>query len=131
MSDWRAQSLRYLISGALANLALYAAYVGATALGAAPKPAMSVLFLLGILLSFVLNKNWAFAYAGPSRRALPRFALAYGAAYFLNLGLLALFADRLGWPHQLVQAAALGINAGLLFLAQRYWIFRAASAPAQ
>ena len=130
MSDWRIQSLRYLVSGALANLALYAAYVAITALGAPPKPAMSALFALGILLSFVLNKNWAFAYSGPSRRALPRFALAYGAAYFLNLGMLELFADRLGWPHQLVQAAALGINAGLLFLAQRYWIFRV-SAPAQ
>jgi putative flippase GtrA len=106
------------------NLALYILYLGLTALGVTPKIAMSLLFLVGVVMSFVWHKQWTFGYEGSSRRALPRYAVAYGGAYLLNFVLLVVLAGELGWPHQIVQAGAMGLNALLLFLLQRHWVFR-------
>ena len=53
-----------------------------------------------------------------------RFLIAYGFCYVINVALLALFADYLGFSHLIVQALAVVILACLLFILQRYWVFR-------
>lgn len=123
MSSWQVQSFRYVVVGAISNLALYIAYLGLTALGMEPKTAMSLLFVVGVGQSFIFNKRWTFGYSGAARAVLPRYAAAYGGSYLLNLVLLAILVDRLGWSHQFVQAGAMGLNALLLFLLQRHWVF--------
>lgn len=123
MSSWRIQSFRYVLVGAISNLVLYIAYLGLTAIGAAPKFAMSFLFLVGVGQSFWFNKQWTFGYSGSASKVLPRYAIAYGGSYLLNLVLLAILVDYLGWPHQIVQAGAMGLNALILFLLQRHWVF--------
>lgn len=112
-----------MLVGAISNLVLYIAYLGLTALGMEPKIAMSFLFVVGVGQSFFFNKRWTFGYSGAARKVLPRYALAYGGSYVLNLVLLAILVDRLEWPHQFVQAGAMGLNALLLFLLQRHWVF--------
>lgn len=123
MSSWQVQSFRYVLVGTISNLALYLAYLGLTAMGMEPKTAMSLLFVVGVGQSFLFNKRWTFGYSGAARKVLPRYALAYGGSYLLNLVLLALLVDGFGWSHQLVQAGAMGLNALLLFLLQRHWVF--------
>lgn len=92
-------------------------------MGAAPKFAMSFLFLVGVGQSFWFNKQWTFGYSGSARKVLPRYTIAYGGSYLLNLALLAILVDYFGWPHQIVQAGAMGLNALFLFLLQRHWVF--------
>lgn len=123
MSTWQIQSFRYVLVGAISNLVLYVAYLALTALGMEPKTAMSFLFVVGVGQSFFFNKRWTFGYSGAARKVLPRYAVAYGGSYALNLVLLAILVDRLGWSHQFVQAGAMGLNALLLFLLQRHWVF--------
>ena len=123
MSSWKTQSFRYVLAGAISNLVLYIAYLGLTALGVPPKFAMSFLFLVGVGQSFLVNKQWTFGYSGSATKVLPRYAVAYGGSYLLNFALLALLVDYVGWPHQFVQAGAMGLNALLLFLLQRHWVF--------
>jgi len=122
-----AQVARYGIVGLASNAVLYVLYLGITGIGLEPKLAMSVVFLGGIALTFLFHKRWTFAHKGSARLALARYVWAYGTAYGLNLASLLVFVDLAGLPHQVVQAATVLTLAALLFLAQRFWVFRPAA----
>ena len=123
------QMLRYSLVGVVHNLVGYLLYLAATYYGAEPKAAMSVLFVIAVAASFLLNRAWSFKDSNPMAGSAGRFLAVYGAGYLLNLAVLVIFVDRLGYPHQWVQGlAAMGI-AGLLFLVNRHFVFRAGRSP--
>jgi len=49
-------------------------------------------------------------------------------AWILDVLVLFVFIDILGFHHALVQACAIIGIAGLLFIGQRYWVFRSSHA---
>ncbi|MGC7405613.1 GtrA family protein [Pandoraea pneumonica] len=116
--------LRYAIVGIACNAIGYTAYLVLTWLGVPFKLAMSVLYVLGICISFLGNRNWAFEHRGNVAGTALRFGLAHAAGYLLNLALLTLFVDRLGYPHQWVQAAAIFVVGGFLFVVFKCFVFR-------
>ena len=124
----RRQALRYATVGLASNLLLYLAYLGVTATGLGHKTAMTLIYVLGVLATFVANRLWSFGHRGAAHAALARYAIAYGVGYLLNLALLWLAVDRLRLPHQGVQAMAILLVAGSLFLMQKYWVFAPRSA---
>lgn len=128
MTGLRGQAARYAAVGVGSNLTLYIAYIGLTSAGVGPKLAMTLVYALGVIASFALNKAWTFRHSGRIAASLGRYLLAYGAGYLLNLALLALFVDHLGLPHAVVQAAAILGIAALLFVLQRLWVFRSDAA---
>ena len=65
---------------------------------------------------------------GPGWPSLIRYGLAYLVGYGLDWLLLHVFVDELGYPHQLVQAAAALIVAAYLFPTLRLFVFRGAQA---
>jgi putative flippase GtrA len=117
------QLLRYGAVGLASNLLCYLAYLGLTRLGTDPKLAMSLLYVLGVLQTFVFNRRWTFEYSGEGRRVFYRYCAAYGAGYLTNLAVLYLLVDRLGYPHQAIQGAMILLLAAMLFLAQKFWVF--------
>lgn len=116
--------LRYAIVGATCNAIGYVAYLVLTWVGIPFKLAMSFLYVLGIFISFLGNRNWAFEHRGNVVRTALRFGLAHAAGYLLNLVLLTELVDKLGYPHQWVQAAAIFIVGGFLFVVFRLFVFR-------
>lgn len=119
------QFVRYVLTGVIHNVGGFLLYLLATYLGVEPKLAMTVLFVVGVTVSFMLNRAWAFGDKNPIAGSLGRFLLAYIFGYLLNLALLLVLVDRLGYPHQWVQGfATIGI-AGLLFLLNRHYVFSA------
>ena len=118
------QAFRYGIVGLVSNLVLYLFYLGLTWAGMGHKLAMTLLFALGVLQTFFFNKRWSFEHDGATHTALSRYVAAYACGYLLNLLALMVLVDRLGLPHQWVQGAMIIIVAGMLFLLQRYWVFR-------
>jgi putative flippase GtrA len=118
------QFTRYAVVGLVSNAVLYALYLAFTALGVAPKIAMTVLYALGVLQTFLFNKRWSFKDRGPEGAALVRYCIAYGSGYVLNLIILTVFVDRLGLPHQYVQGVTILVIAVYLFLLQRIWVYR-------
>lgn len=118
------QFIRYCITGVIHNGAGYLLYLLVTWLGAEPKIAMSVLFVIGVAVSFLLNRNWSFADKGSVSGSLTRFVIVYMTGYVLNLAALLVFYDRLGYPHQWVQGLATIAIAVVLFLLNRYFVFR-------
>ena len=123
-----AQLLRYGIVGLGSNAFGYVLYLGLTALGMAPKLAMSLLYMVGVLQTFIFNKSWTFRYGGQGRAAFRRHVLLYAAGYALNLLLMELLVDAMRWPHQGVMAGLVVLMAGFFFVGQKFWVFRQPSA---
>jgi len=117
------QFLRYATVGLISNVALYLAYLGLTALGLNYKIAMTLVYVVGVLSTFIVNRVWSFNHKGMVHAALVRYVIAYVLGYLLNLALLWFAVDRLHLPHQGVQAAAIVVVATCLFLMHRYWVF--------
>jgi putative flippase GtrA len=118
------QFFRYTFVGLLSNTALYLAYLGLTAMGLEPKIAMTTLYAIGLAQTFILNKRWSFRHEGMHGPAFIRYCLTYGIGYLINLLALLTLVDRLGYPHQIVQAALVVTVAIILFLLQKFWVFR-------
>ena len=122
------QLRRYAVTGVVSNIVLYGLYLALTGIGAWPKAAMSILYILGVLQTFVVNRAWSFRHVGSAPTALFRYVATYATGYLVNLAILALFADLLGWDHRYVQASAILLVAALLFFMQRYWVFESTEA---
>ncbi|AUB83522.1 GtrA family protein [Candidatus Thiodictyon syntrophicum] len=118
------QFFRYGIVGVLSNAVGYLLYLGMTGVGIGPKVAMTLLYAIGVAQTFVFNKRWTFRHQGHLSIAFVRYIAAYGFGYFLNLFGLLLLVDHMGLPHQLVQGAMILTLAVMLFLAQKFWVFK-------
>jgi putative flippase GtrA len=118
------QLLRFAAVGIASNLALYLLYILATVLGVEHKLAMTMLFALGALQTFIANKTWSFRHRGLYSTALIRYCLVYILAYAINLAAMVELVDRLGYSDRLVQGAMIVVVAVFLFGAQKYWVFR-------
>lgn len=119
------QLMRYAIVGFAANMLLYLGYLLTTGFGVEHKTAMTLIYVVGVLLTFLFNRLWTFEHHGNVSSALLRYAAVYGLGYLFNLCFLYLFVDELGFPHQAVQGILILVIAALLFLLQKFWVFRA------
>ena len=123
------QFIRYLVVGLASNAVIYVGYLLLTQLGMGSKLAMSLLYGVGVLQTFVFNKKWSFRFEGAAAPALVRYATVYALGYFIQFLSLALLVDRMGLPHQWVMGVLILIVAMFLFLAQKLWVFRHPTAP--
>lgn len=121
-----AQLFRYGLIGLATNLLGYLAFVFLVASGTEPKMAMTFLYAVGVAVGYVGNRQWTFAHTGSWAASMTRYGLAHLLGYMLNFLILVWFIDRLGHPAHWVQAGAIIVVAGFLFLAFRYFAFRAA-----
>jgi putative flippase GtrA len=113
------------VVGVASNLLLYAAFLALLQFGWSPLAAMTATYAGALAFTFTLNRRWTFGDSSRVRRTLPRFLTAQAAGYALNFALLRGLVDGLGWPAAGVQGFAILLVAALLFVAQKYWIFRA------
>lgn len=123
------QFVRYALVGLASNLLLYLAYLALTTAGIEPKLSMSLLYLVGVAQTFVFNKRWSFRHSGMHGIAFIRYCSAYGLGYVINLLVLVVLVDRMGYPHEIVQGGMVLLLAVMLFLLQKFWVFRPISSP--
>lgn len=126
----RTQFTRYAVVGLTSNLVLYFVYLGLTMLGMGHKSAMTLVYIVGVTQTFYFNRNWSFRHDGHVSSALLRYVTTYALGYLFNLVVLMLLVDHWGWPHQWVQGVMIFILAALLFVMQRYWVFRSVTVSA-
>ena len=117
------QLVRYALVGVTSNAAIYFVYLLITYLGVAPKTAMTLVYIVGGCVGFVGNRKWTFAHRGGLSSAALRYVLAHIFGYLLNFLILFTFVDCLGYAHQWVQAAAILVVAGFLFIIFKYFVF--------
>ena len=119
------QLVRYGLVGLSTNLALYAFYLLITYLGTEPKMAMTIAYIVGAILGFVGHRTWTFMHKGALLGSSIRYIVAQVSGYLINFVILLAFVDKLGYPHQWVQAVAIFVVAGFLFVAFRHFVFPA------
>jgi putative flippase GtrA len=117
------QAIRFGIVGFISNGLGFCWYFFLTWLGMGPKVAMSLLFVIGVLQTFLFNKRWSFRYAGTDKSVLGRYIATYVFGYLLNLAMLVVLVDWAEFPHLPVQAAMILVVAALMFLLQKFWVF--------
>jgi len=117
------QLIRYGLVGVASNLAMYLIYLFITYLAVEPKTAMTSVYLIGASVGFVGNRKWTFAHRGNAVNSALRYVAAHLSGYLLNLIILVVFVDRLGYPHQAVQAVAIIVVAMFLFILFKHFVF--------
>jgi len=126
-SNWLGISFRELIKYGIVGLATnatgYAVFLLVTHFGIKPRYAMTVLYAIFATIGFLGNRHWTFSHSGGLLGTGVRYAISHLFGYMINYVMLLILAERLGYPYQIVQAAAIFIVAGFLFLAFKYFVF--------
>jgi putative flippase GtrA len=117
------QLIRYGMVGVISNVTMYFVYLLISYLGVEPKAAMTLVYGIGASIGFFGNRKWTFSYRGNFSRSALRYVSAHLFGYLLNLLILFIFVDRLGYAHQWVQAVSIVIVAGFLFIVFKYLVF--------
>lgn len=118
------QFLRYALVGATSNLIGYLAYLLLTWGGLSPRLTASLLYVLVAGLGYWWNRRFTFA----SRETVSvtgwRYAIAHALGLLLNVALLTVFAEGLGYAHEVVQLGSMIVVAIFLFVIFRSYVFR-------
>lgn len=117
------QFFRCSFVGVLTNLTGYSLYLLLTSGGFSPKIVMSFLYMAGVIIGFFANRTWTFRDNGNVLTTGMRYILTHTLGYLLNLSLLIVMVDYLGYPHQWVQILAVIIMVFFLFLMFKLFVF--------
>ncbi|MEI1248382.1 GtrA family protein [Rhizobium aouanii] len=121
------QLARFGFIGLLTNGFGYILYLIVTFSEVPPKLAMTILYLVGVLMSFAANRRWVFIQAAEQQGALVRYGIIYGIGYALNYSILYVFVDRLHYAHFYVQAFGIVAVAAFVYLASNIYAFPSTS----
>jgi putative flippase GtrA len=117
------QVVRYSVVGVLNNMLGYLIYLLVTWLWLDPKLAVTLMYPIGAMTAYFGHARYSFAYSGLTSHGIARYTIAHLIGYGANIGMIYLFSDRLGYPHQMVQAVAIVAVAGILYILFRYFVF--------
>lgn len=115
---------RYGAVGMASNLVGYLLYISVTYMGLGPKVAMTLLYVSGATIGYLGNRQLAFYHTGSILRSSAGYLVAHAGGYAANFAILFAFVDMLGYSHQLVQAVAILVVAGYLFLVLNFIVFK-------
>ncbi|HEY3609816.1 MAG TPA: GtrA family protein [Pseudonocardiaceae bacterium] len=88
--------------------------------------AKGISFIFGTVTAYLLNRRWTFGSAGGAAPAI-RFAVLYGATFFVNVGVNALFLHLLAghrWQIPIAWVIAQGTATVINFVLLRTVVFR-------
>lgn len=111
--------------GLVAAVVHYGTLVGLVELAhAGPVPATLAGYVLGGIVSYALNRRFAFESDRPHREATWRFGVVAGVGFLLTGLLMAGLNGRLGLQYLLAQVLTTGMVMVWSFAANRWWTFR-------
>lgn len=84
-------------------------------------------YVIGLGVSFALNRVWTFSSAQPVRDVLPKYVAVACCCYFLNLGLVLASTKGLSLNPYLAQLIGIGAYTSCMFIACRCFVFAPAS----
>jgi putative flippase GtrA len=117
------QLFRYGLVGIATNAIGYCIYLLITSQGIPPKISVSILYPVSIAIAYLSHGKWTFKSGPVTFRSFWRFVLAYLLGYLINILLLFCFVDVMGYPHQLIQLAAIFVVALQLYMTLKYFVY--------
>lgn len=79
-------------------------------------------FLLNYI--FFLNKHWTFKSAGATRAQALRFLVLAGFNYFVSIGWMFIFNEKLGINYLLARVLNIALSVAWNFLLYKYWVYK-------
>jgi putative flippase GtrA len=125
ITETHRQFLRYAMIGLVSNAILYGAYLLLTSHGIGHKTAMTILYAVGVLQTFIFNRRWTFRHRGEIAGSMTRYIATYAFGYVGSAAAMYLFVDLIGLPHQAVMFVLIFATACCIFLLQKFWVFPA------
>ena len=121
-------ALRFVLTG-LANTAVgvLVVVICSEVFGWSPYLANAGGYAAGLAFGFVMNRVWTFGDRRHAAITAPRYLIAFGIAYGLNLLVLTGGLHWLSLPATIAQAAALSTYSVVFFLLCRYYVFETRS----
>lgn len=104
---------KYGIIGLVNNAALYLLFVLLVTLGIRPVLTAGLCYILGVAISYVLNRRWTFESTNSHARDLPRFVVAYGVG--LASTLVTIYVLLFWLPPEIAQILNIGITALVIY----------------
>jgi putative flippase GtrA len=124
MTELLRQSARFATVGLLNTaIGLAAIYAVMYFFRTGPAIANAVGYLLGIVVSFSLNRVWTFKSKRPAAQALPMFLLVAGFSYALNLAGVILSISYLSINTYLSQLVGVSTYTVCMFFGCRWFVF--------
>ena len=117
------QVVRYIAVGLVTNALLFSSYLLLSAFGIGAKTALSLLYVPGVIVGFLGNRNFTFRHEGRIPASMIRYIATYAFGYLFAFASLAVFVDVLLLPADSVALAVIVVTAGILFALQRWWVF--------
>jgi putative flippase GtrA len=126
---WHSPVLRFGMIGGLNNLLSYGIFVVLTLTGMPSISAATITYVTGMAVSYLANRSFTFRHSGSARHSVLRFIVVNIAGYAVNITILAVFVELIGWNALVVQLGAIVVVATGIYLGMRFWVFRATGAP--
>jgi putative flippase GtrA len=117
---------RYLLVGVANTAVTLIAIVLIMRLGAEVLTANLIGYVLGVGLSYTLNKMWTFRSARPVAESLPRFLLVVAVAYFANLMVVWISHYLLSIDGYAAQLLGMPIYIAVGYIGSRMFAFKSA-----
>jgi len=123
------QLAKYAVLGVTSNAIMFSLYLTITHFGVGHKETATLTYVLGVALSFLLNRKITFNHQGGLGPVMVKYCTAYGIGYVINMIALYVLVDCLHFMHQWVQAGMVFVLAAILFLLQKFWVFKKRNLP--
>lgn len=103
------------------NASLYLLFLGLVTLGLPPVGVSASCYLIGVALSYVLNRSWTFDSRASHSHDMPRFFMAYGLGLTVTVILMGVLTKHLAPAFS--QALTIAVAALVIFLSLRIMRF--------
>jgi putative flippase GtrA len=116
------QLSRFILVGVISNGVAFGAYLLLAQL-IKPVIAMTVLYGMGFIVSFIGNRSFTFSHTSALVPTVLRFALMHLVMYALRYGVFSYFVTYLCLPHQVVQGFATVVMGILSYSVSKRLVF--------
>lgn len=114
---------RYVGTGALNTIVGWIVIFLLMAKGASPILANISGYFVGLVLGFLVSKNFVFHSAGRSRDEVARYLVAFVISFLLNLSALHFLLEVLYWNQNIAQAVAAIVYTVIMYFLTRFFVF--------
>ena len=118
------QFARYLLVGAAANAIVLGIYWSLSlGVGLLPELSLTLASAFGFVITYTANRIWSFNYRGDRAASLVRYSISYFVSYCLQLLVLHLGTDLLGYPHQWVVVFGVAVAVPASYALLTFFVF--------
>ncbi len=119
------QAIRFSLVGFInTTIGLMAIYFAIEVLNATPYIANAIGYVIGFIVSFILNNLWTFRNTNPLLEVLPRYMITLIISYILNLLVLTIAIKNLNTDPFISQLFGVSAYTLTMFLSCKYYVFK-------